>query len=82
MPMKLSTLTSNTAAAPAAVSSAPAIIGPKRRAELNWAEFSAIAEGSSSRGTRAGTSACQAGITDAQEAPSRSARVMITAGVA
>src|SRR5712692_5769156 len=82
MAMKLSTLTSKTAAAPAAVSRAPAIIGPSRRAALNWAEFSAIAEGSSSRGTKAGTSACQAGITDAQDAPSRKARTMITAGVA
>ena len=82
MPRKLSTLMSKTAAAPAAVSSAPAIIGPRSRAPLNCAELSAMAEGSSSRGTRAGTSACQAGITAAQDAPSRKARVMITAGVA
>ena len=76
MPTKLRTLMSNTTAALVAVRMAPASIGPKSRATLNCAELSAMAEGSSSRDTSAGTSACQAGITAAHAAPSRKARVI------
>ena len=49
---------------------------------LNWAEFSAMAAGSSSRGTRAGMIACQEGVTLAQAAPSAKEMAMITHGVA
>ena len=82
MPTKLTTFRSKTNAAPAAESKAPAIIGPSSRAVLNWAEFKAMAEGSSERGTRAGTTACQEGVTLAQAAPSAKEMAMITQGVA
>ena len=73
---------SKTMVALAIESSAPASIGPSRRAVLNCAEFSAIAAGSSSRGTSAGTRACHDGVTLAQAAPSANARAITTHGVA
>src|SRR5256885_125900 len=82
IPRKLTTFRSNTNAALAAVRRPPAIIGPINRAVLNWAEFSAMAAGSSLRGTTAGISACQEGVTLAQAAPSAKEMAMITQGVA
>ena len=82
MPTKLITLRSKTSAALAKLSSAPASIGPSRRAVLNCTELSAMACGSSSRGTSAGTSDCHAGVTVAQAAPSAKASAITTQGEA
>src|SRR6266851_873362 len=62
MAMKLSTLTSKTAAAPAAVSRAPAIIGPSRRPTLLVSEPSQIQRNGPCRSTANGPPAGRGGV--------------------